>query len=88
MVVSPVSQALVAKFAPEDKRGRYMAVFGISWGIPFAVGPVLAGVVMDNFDPRLLWYIAGGIGLLSVLGFLGLHKRTEREEAEAAQEID
>ncbi|MFC2063799.1 MDR family MFS transporter [Chloroflexota bacterium] len=82
MIVSPVSQALVARFAPEEMRGRYMAVFGISWGLPFAVGPVLAGVVIDNYDPRWLWYIAGGIGLLSVLGFLGLHRRTERKAAE------
>ena len=81
MIVSPVSQALVARFAPEEMRGRYMAVFGISWGLPFAVGPVLAGVVLDNYDPRWLWYIAGGIGLLSVLGFLGLHRRTERKAA-------
>ena len=91
MIVSPVSQALVAKFAPEKMRGRYMAVFGISWGIPFAVGPVLAGIVLDNYDPRLLWYIAGGVGLLAVVGFLGLQKRTEREDAkentEAVQEV-
>ena len=31
MIVSPVSQALVASFAPEDMRGRYMAVSGFSW---------------------------------------------------------
>ena len=87
MIVSPVSQALVARFAPEEMRGRYMAVFGISWGLPFAVGPVLAGVMLDNYDPRWLWYIAGGIGLLSVLGFLGLHRRTERKAAKEMPEV-
>jgi MFS family permease len=34
MIVAPVSQSLTARFAPEDMRGRYMAVFGISWGSP------------------------------------------------------
>jgi MFS family permease len=84
MIVAPVGQALVAKFAPEDMRGRYMAVFGFSWGIPFAIGPYLAGIVLDNYDPRVLWYAAGIIGILAVIGFLGLQRSVEAQE-DAAQ---
>lgn len=80
MIVAPVGQALVAKFAPEEMRGRYMAVFGYSWGISFAIGPYLAGMVLDNFDPRFLWYAAGIIGTLAVMGFLGLHRRVKADE--------
>jgi MFS family permease len=80
MLVAPVGQALVAKFAPEDMRGRYMAVFGFSWGIPFAVGPYLAGLVLDNYDQRLLWYFAGLVGLLAAAGFLALHRRVEEQD--------
>lgn len=76
MIVSPVSQALVARLAPEDMRGRYMAVSGFSWGIPFAIGPYLAGQIMDNADQRLLWYAAGIIGVMAVSGFLMLHRLT------------
>lgn len=74
MVVSPVSQALVASFAPEDMRGRYMAVSGFSWGIPFAVGPYLAGLIIDGPTPYILWYAAGFIGLLSTMVFLVLYR--------------
>ena len=74
MLIAPVSQALVAKFSPEEMRGRYMAIFGVSWMIPFAVGPYLAGLVMDNLDPRWLWYIAGVIGIVATFGFLWLHR--------------
>ncbi len=74
MIVSPVSQALVASFAPEDMRGRYMAVSGFSWGIPFAIGPYFAGLIIDGPTPYLLWYVAGFIGILSALGFLALHR--------------
>ena len=85
MIVAPMGQALVAKFSPEDMRGRYMAIHGFSWIFPFAFGPVMAGFVLDNFDPRWLWYIAGGIGLLAVLGFLTLQRRMEKnEEIEAS----
>jgi len=82
MIVAPVSQALVASFAPEDMRGRYMAVSGFSWGIPFAIGPYLAGLIIDGPNPQYLWYIAGFIGLLSTLGFLSLH-RAQRQNAVA-----
>lgn len=85
MIVAPVGQALVAKFSPEDMRGRYMAIFGLSWGIPFAIGPYLAGQVLDNYDPRWLWYIAGFIGLLAMAGFLALHRREESPEEATIQ---
>jgi len=77
MLIAPVSQALVAKFSPEEMRGRYMAIFGISWMIPFAIGPYLAGLVLDNLDPRWLWYIVGVVGLFTTLGFLGLHRKVD-----------
>jgi MFS family permease len=77
MLIAPVSQALVARFAPEDMRGRYMAVFGFTFGIPYAIGPLLAGLVLDNADPRSLWWIAGFIGTLAVIGFLWLHRRLQ-----------
>jgi MFS family permease len=85
MVVSPVSQALVASFAPEEMRGRYMAIAGFSWGIPFAVGPYLAGLVIDGPKPYMLWYAAGFVGMLSTLAFLALyrvrHKHAQELEA-------
>ncbi len=74
MVVSPVAQALVASFAPEDMRGRYMAVAGFSWGIPFAAGPYLAGLILDGPNPHYLWYAAGIVGTISTLFFLILHR--------------
>jgi MFS family permease len=79
MIVSPVAQSLTARFAPEDMRGRYMAIFGISWSIPFMIGPLLAGLVLDNLNPNLLWYAAGFIGFLAVLGFLYLQRRTHMD---------
>ena len=74
MIVAPVQQALTAKFAPEDMRGRYMAVAGLAWAIPLMIGPYLAGLIIDGPRPEQVWYIAGFIGLLSALGFLNLNR--------------
>jgi MFS family permease len=75
MIVSPIEHSLVADFAPGNMRGRYMAIFGFVWIIPWAVGPLGAGLIMDRFDPRLIWVVAFGLGLLSMLGYLWLHAR-------------
>jgi len=50
-----------------------MAVNSLAWMLPVSVGPLGAGLIMDNYDPRILWFVAGGIGLLDVAGFLLLH---------------
>jgi MFS family permease len=73
MIVMPVSNALVARFAPADMRGRYMAIAGLSWGIPSAVGPLAAGVILDNYNPNLVWYAAGALAAVAALGFLVLN---------------
>jgi len=87
MLVAPTSQALVAELAPEDMRGRYMAVFGFSWVIPSAVGPLLAGLVMDNFDPRWVWYAAGLMGLAAAWSFALLQRRVGQPARPAIQGI-
>lgn len=86
MLVSPVGQALVAQFAPEDMRGRYMAVYGFSWVVPAATGPLLAGLVMDNADARWLWYIAGVIGLAAAAAYYLLELQVGRSTWAAVDE--
>ncbi|MEO8357175.1 MAG: MFS transporter [Chloroflexota bacterium] len=73
MIVVPTSQAIAANFAPETMRGRYMAIFGLSWAIPSTVGPGAAGYILDNYNPNLLWYIGGALCGLSVLAYYALH---------------
>ena len=74
MVVSPFQQSLVASFAPEHMRGRYMAVSGLSWSISFTIGPYFAGLLLDSASPHLLWVFCGIVGVLATLGFLVLNK--------------
>jgi MFS family permease len=86
MVTVPIANAVVANFSPEEMRGRYNFVYGNSWGISFAVGPYLAGLVMDNYDPNLLWYACGVIGMVAVLGFLALHRALNTDPILLTQE--
>jgi MFS family permease len=75
MLVTPVAQALIVQFSPEDMRGRYMAVSGLSFMLPNTFGSLAAGFVMDNFNPHWVWWIGGVITFITVMGYLALHLR-------------
>lgn len=90
MVIMPTASALAANFAPEAMRGRYMAVFGLSWALPATIGPSAAGLILDNYNPNLLWYIGALICAVSVLSFYVLHlwlgKKARFNSPEAREE--
>jgi MFS family permease len=73
MVFFPTGQVLAANFAPADMRGRYMAVYGLAWAIPATVGPAAAGLILDNLNPNLLWYVGGVLCSVAAVGFYVLH---------------
>jgi MFS family permease len=73
MIVIPTGQALAAGFARIDMRGRYMAAYGLSMSVPAAVGPTAAGVVIDNYNPNLLWYLGALLCAGSSSAFYVLH---------------
>jgi MFS family permease len=88
MIVMPVSQALAANFAPEEKRGRYMAVYGLLWQLPATIGPTAAGIILDNYDPNLLWYIGGVLCAVAALAFYTLHLRLGAKERFAPAPVE
>ena len=89
MIYAPKEQMIVANITPEHMRGRYMAIRNFAWIIPIAIGPLGAGVIMDNFDPRYVWFAAGFVGSLSVIGFLILHfKARERFESSGNEKTE
>jgi MFS family permease len=78
MIVIPVSQATVAQFASEDKRGRYMAVYGFHWSIPTLFGVSGASFIYLYIGPNWVWYIAGTLCLTAIIGFWILNGVTKK----------
>ncbi len=66
---------MVAYIAPQDMRGRYMAAFQLGRGIASAVGPLAAGIILDYFDPRWVWFAGGIICSMVALGYIALKRR-------------
>ncbi len=64
--------ALVATLAPVHLRGRYMGIFGFSFGAAAFLAPVLGTQILSRAGERALWggslllCVAAGVGLLLV----------------------
>jgi len=82
VVFSPISSAVVAQSAPQDKRGRYMGFFALSQTIGFSLSPLFGGVLLDIFPTNniALWGIIASVGLVAAIGFWqwGKMKQTVR----------
>jgi len=92
MIEMPIGLTVTAFFAPEDKRGRYMAVFGFHWAIPNLFGIILAGLIMESIGPNWVWYFAGILSLIAAVGFWLLHGITKvrfsQEEELIVKEVE
>jgi len=78
MTVASFSQSLVAGFAPEDKRGRYMAIYSLKRTIPRLFGVLIAGWIMNEFGGNTLWYVTGILCLIAAVGYLLLDTLSEK----------
>lgn len=75
LVTIPTATTLTANLAPADMRGRYMSIYGLTWGIGTGLGPVIGGLLNDWIAPAAIWYGGLAIGLLGFLGFVILARR-------------
>ena len=75
LLLAPTGSAMAANLAPADMRGRYMGLYGLTWGVSFGLGPVIAGLLNDNVAPAAMWLFAGLAGLAAALGFAWLGRR-------------
>lgn len=75
MLMIPTATTWTANRAPVEARGRYMSVYGLTWGVGFGIGPVLGGMLHDQLGPAAIWWGGAGMALLGALGFLWLASR-------------
>ena len=77
LLLAPTGSAMAANLAPADMRGRYMGLYGLTWGVSFGLGPVIAGLLNDTVAPVAIWIFAGLAGLAAAVGFAWLGRRTQ-----------
>jgi len=71
IIHSPVTLSVIGELSPQDQRGRYMGLFGVSETIGMSIGPLLGGILLDAFpsDLRLVWAPIALIALIAAVGY-------------------
>ncbi len=75
LMLMPTATTYTANLAPVDMRGRYMSIFGLTWGVAQGIGPVAGGFLADTYGPSAPWLGGGVAGMVAVLGFVVLAGR-------------
>ncbi len=55
---------LASGLAPDHARGRYLAVFGLSWGIATAIAPLTVTWLLESFGPEGLWLSGAAVAVV------------------------
>lgn len=75
LLIAPTGTAVAANLAPPDMRGRYMGLYGITWGVSFGIGPLIGGYLNDNVAPVAIWVFGLAVGLAATASFLLFDKK-------------
>jgi DHA2 family multidrug resistance protein len=63
--LQPTAQAILFESYPPEKRSGAMAIFGLGAMVGPAIGPVLGGVIVDNYSWPLIFLINIPIGIIA-----------------------
>jgi DHA1 family tetracycline resistance protein-like MFS transporter len=75
--------AYIADVVPPEKRASAFGLIGAAFGVGFVLGPALGGL-LGNSDPRLPFWVAGGLSLANaVYGFFVLPESLPLEKRKA-----
>lgn len=55
--------------ADKGNRGQYAGLYTASWSIAQIIGPYIGGQVVQHTNFNVLWWIVGGISVLTAMGF-------------------
>jgi MFS family permease len=78
LIMTPTASAYVANLAPADMRGRYMSLYGLTWGTAAGIAPLVGGLLNDNYGPIYIWYGGFLVGMLGVAGFILLSRKSSQ----------
>jgi len=78
MLTMPIVPSLVSDLSPLQRRGLYQGMAMATTGLGSALGPPIAGRVLDTTDGSVLWLGVAVLLALTAIGFLVLSRWTDR----------
>jgi predicted MFS family arabinose efflux permease len=88
MILLPSMSNYVADLSPADRRGEYMGLYSMSWGVAFALGPWLGTVVLERYGRNVLWGLAFAAAAAAALAMSRMPATREERSMTRASGID
>jgi MFS family permease len=85
LMLMPTSTTYTANLAPTHMRGRYMSIYGLTWGVAQAIGPLTGGFLSDSYGPAAPWLFGGAAGAVAVTAFVVLGMRAASRKTDQAK---
>ena len=81
----PLTESLLATFAPEDKKGAWMGLFQTFLGAAFALGPFIAATMATR--PLMVFWAAAVTNVLTSLPLIGQSAEIKEDEDDAHENL-
>ncbi|MET3291657.1 UNVERIFIED_CONTAM: MFS family permease [Brevibacillus sp. OAP136] len=65
MLVGPHMQKVVSSMAPQEMRGRYFSIYGMSWQIARAIGPSMGGLLFTHYGGQVAFSVFSALLLVA-----------------------
>ncbi len=76
-----IGPGVVAELAPPALRGRYSALFGLTFGVAAMVGPLIGTLLLGQGYSAWPWVACGSMSVLAAVAFLALGPALGRRRA-------
>ncbi|MBA4602023.1 DHA2 family efflux MFS transporter permease subunit [Thermoactinomyces mirandus] len=83
-ILMPLVMVITLYIFPPEARGKGMGIFGLGMIFAPAVGPTLAGWVIENYDWRILFHAMVPLGVIVTIVAFFLLKNTLQKETKPA----
>jgi MFS family permease len=70
LIANPVATTIIADVSPVERRGFYQGMYGSSWGLAAALGPLLGGEIYQRWNGEGVWYACLILSVVVALCFL------------------
>lgn len=66
-VMMPLCQTVTMLLVPKERRGTAMGIIGLVMALAPAIGPTLAGWMIDAFNWHIMFYIVAALGMTDIV---------------------
>jgi predicted MFS family arabinose efflux permease len=78
MFAMPFMQSFAVERSNEKNRGQYLGMYAMCYSFAQIASPTLGSQVVQHYGFTTLWYVMGGLCLVSTFGFLFMRKMNKK----------